>query len=102
MSDVDVLVAPSTPFCAPRHEDQTVVVAGHELPVHLGGPSHFTRPISSLGVPAVALPVGFTSDGLPFGAQLIGRRGSERDLLAAAIAYQGSTEWHRRLPTVHA
>ena len=102
MRDVDVLVIPSTPFAAPRHEDQTVPAGKIELPVHLGGPSHFTRPVNIVGAPAVALPVGFTAPGLPIGMQLVGRRGDERLLLAAGSAYQAKTDWHTRVPPVHA
>jgi aspartyl-tRNA(Asn)/glutamyl-tRNA(Gln) amidotransferase subunit A len=102
MNDVDVLVMPSTPYAAPRHEEQTVVVGGTELPVHLGGPSHFTRPISPIAAPALAVPVGFTSTELPIGAQLVGRRGTERLLLEVGSAYQRETDWHTRVPPVHA
>jgi aspartyl-tRNA(Asn)/glutamyl-tRNA(Gln) amidotransferase subunit A len=102
MRNIDVLVIAATPFPAPRHEDQTVSVGGTELPVHLGGPSHFTRPISVVTAPAVAIPTGFSSGGLPIGVQLVGRRGSEASLLQAAIGYQGETDWHTRIPPVHA
>lgn len=102
MNDLDLLVMPATPYAAPRHEEQTVVVGGTELPVHLGGPSHFTRPISTIAAPALALPVGFTSAGLPIGAQLVGRRGAERLLLDVGSAYQRETDWHTRVPPLHA
>ena len=102
MREIDVLLIAATPFPAPRHDDQTVSVGGTELPVHLGGPSHFTRPISVVTAPAVALPVGYSSEGLPLGVQLVGRRGSEMSLLQAGIAYQVETDWHTRVPPVHA
>jgi Asp-tRNA(Asn)/Glu-tRNA(Gln) amidotransferase A subunit family amidase len=39
---------------------------------------------SALGLPAVVVPVACDGDGLPAGVQLVGRRGGEADLLAAA------------------
>jgi aspartyl-tRNA(Asn)/glutamyl-tRNA(Gln) amidotransferase subunit A len=44
--------------------------------------------------------IGFSSDGLPIGAQLIGRRFQEAKLLAVAAAYQGATRWHLQHPSV--
>ena len=41
-----------------------------------------------LGLPAVAVPVGLDTRGLPAGVQLIGPRWAERTLLAAAEAIE--------------
>lgn len=51
-----------------------------------------------LGLPAVALPVGFDERGLPVGLQLIGRRGRDRDLIALASRMQEKSDWHARVP----
>jgi aspartyl-tRNA(Asn)/glutamyl-tRNA(Gln) amidotransferase subunit A len=102
MRELDVLLMPATPFAAPRHADETITVRGTDLPVHIGGPSRFTRPISVVPSAVLALPVGFSSDGLPIGAQLVGARGSEHTLLATGIAYQRDSDWHTRIPPVHA
>ncbi len=98
MTDMQMLVTPATPFAAPRHDEETITIAGVDLPVHVGGPSHFTRPVSSVGAPALSLPCGATSEGLPIGMQLIARPGAERLLLQAAARYQYETGWHRRVP----
>lgn len=102
MADLDVLITPATPYPAPRHTDQTVVAGGVELPVHLGGPSHFTRLVSTIGAPAASIPCGATASGLPVAVQIVGRAGSERLLLAVAAAFQAETGWHRRVPPHHA
>ena len=102
MRDHDILLMPATPFAAPRHDDETITVAGVDLPVHIGGPSRFTRPISVVPSAVLALPIGFSSGGLPIGAQLVGARNSEHTLLATGISYQRDTEWHTRVPPVHA
>jgi amidase len=43
-----------------------------------------SRPWHVLGLPAVALPAGVTTDGLPLGVQLVGRRFGDDALLALA------------------
>jgi aspartyl-tRNA(Asn)/glutamyl-tRNA(Gln) amidotransferase subunit A len=48
--------------------------------------SYFTYPFNLSGNPAVSMPVGLSSHGMPVGLQLVGRRGDERTLLAAAAA----------------
>jgi aspartyl-tRNA(Asn)/glutamyl-tRNA(Gln) amidotransferase subunit A len=102
MSDYDALLMPATPFPAPRHDDETITVAGVDLPVHIGGPSRFTRPISVVSSAVLALPVGFSSNGLPIGAQLVGASDSEHTLLATGISFQRETDWHTRIPPIHA
>jgi len=50
------------------------------------------------GLPAVALPCGFDSSGLPIGFQIIGDAFSENKLIAAARAFQGRTPYHTKKP----
>ena len=102
MKDFDVILAPATPFAAPRHDDQTITVAGVDLPVHIGGPSRYTRPISVLPAAVLVVPIGHSPAGLPHGAQLIGGPLSEQMLLDVGVAYQAETDWHTRLPPLHA
>jgi aspartyl-tRNA(Asn)/glutamyl-tRNA(Gln) amidotransferase subunit A len=59
-----------------------------------------TLPSNRTGRPAISLPAGFTSDGLPIGLQLIGRPFDEATLLRAAAAYEAATDWHRRTPPI--
>ncbi len=57
-------------------------------------------PFNVTGHPALSFCIGFSSDGLPIGAQLIGRRFQETKLLAVAAAYQSATGWHSEHPSV--
>ena len=41
-----------------------------------------------LGIPALSLPAGFTSSGLPIGAQLLARAGDDNVLLRVALAIE--------------
>ena len=47
-----------------------------------------TVPASLAGLPAISVPAGFTSEGLPVGIQLIGKSRSDADLLALAKAME--------------
>ena len=57
-------------------------------------------PFNVTGHPALSFCIGFSSDGLPIGAQLIGRRLQETKLLSVAAAYQRATRWHLQHPSV--
>lgn len=49
------------------------------------------------GVPAISIPAGFTSDGLPVGFELMARPFAEPTLIALAAGYEAHTD-HRLLP----
>jgi aspartyl-tRNA(Asn)/glutamyl-tRNA(Gln) amidotransferase subunit A len=57
-----------------------------------------TFPGNLSGLPAISIPCGFSSEKLPIGLQLIGRRLEEATLLRAAYAYEQSTSWHKMFP----
>ena len=58
----------------------------------------FTVSANLAGLPAISLPCGFTSSGLPIGLQFTGRRFDESTILRAADAYERDTGWWRRQP----
>jgi amidase len=53
---------------------------------------------SLLGFPAVAVPVGFNSDGLPMGMQIIAKRNGDFAALQLALVYEQETNWVREQP----
>jgi aspartyl-tRNA(Asn)/glutamyl-tRNA(Gln) amidotransferase subunit A len=57
-----------------------------------------TKVINFLGLPAISVPCGFTSNGLPTAFQLFGRPFQEAALLRTADRYQQATDWHAREP----
>jgi aspartyl-tRNA(Asn)/glutamyl-tRNA(Gln) amidotransferase subunit A len=57
-----------------------------------------TAPFSVLGLPALSLPSGFTTAGLPIGLQIVGAPFAESAVLALGHAYEHETEWHKKHP----
>ncbi len=115
----DVAGAPTTGGCgayqarAPAAGDSDVVAAlraagavvvaktnQHELGGGAECASAFrlTVPGNEAGLPAVAFPVGLSSDNLPLGAQLIGRPYDDETLPAVVEAFQKATDHHLHRP----
>ena len=81
--EIDVLATPTTPVAAPRIEELTVKIGSFEEDTRIAC-TRLTRPINFLGEPALSMPCGKTSLGLPIGLQLISRPNSEPALLRIA------------------
>ena len=54
--------------------------------------------ISATGLPAISVPAGFTPDGLPVGAQIVGRAGDDLGVLQLAHAIEQATGAGLRRP----
>jgi Asp-tRNA(Asn)/Glu-tRNA(Gln) amidotransferase A subunit family amidase len=52
------------------------------------------------GQPAATVPCGFTSDGLPIGLQIVGRRFDEATVLRASAAFEAVRPWAHKRPPV--
>jgi aspartyl-tRNA(Asn)/glutamyl-tRNA(Gln) amidotransferase subunit A len=91
---VDVIAAPVAPTTAFRLGEHT----NDPLAMYLE--DIFTLPANLAGVPGLAFPVGFDSQGLPVGMQLMGPNFAEDVLFRTAHAYQQGTDWHLRKPPV--
>jgi amidase len=59
---------------------------------------YLTYAITVTGLPAISIPCGFTSEGLPVGLQIVGRRLAETSVLKAAAAYEAITPWKDKRP----
>ncbi|GAC1702522.1 MAG: Asp-tRNA(Asn)/Glu-tRNA(Gln) amidotransferase GatCAB subunit A [Candidatus Acidiferrum sp.] len=80
---LDALVVPTTPIAAPLVEEETTNVGGRDYPTR-ALLLRLNRPANLAGVPALSVPIGTNSTGLPIGLQLIGKVSSENLLLRTA------------------
>lgn len=97
MRDSDVAVLPMMKIKTPTIEATTVGNQADVLNV-VAQVGIFARWVNYLGLPALSLPCGFDSNGLPIATQLVGRLYDELLLLAIGKIYQSSTSWHKKVP----
>jgi amidase len=96
---VDAVLCPSMPFLPPPAAFLNPYAAF--LPA-IGSVMRYTAPFDFSGSPTLSVPCGFSSDGLPYSAQLIADHLNEALLCRLGHAYQQATTWHRRIPPVAA
>ncbi|MFJ9634537.1 amidase [Streptomyces sp. NPDC101175] len=95
-ADFDLLVTPTTPFPAFPHAGDVggpATVDGQPLAepgLHL---HRLTEPPSHAGLPAISVPCGFTSAGLPVGLQIVGPQHADAAVVSAAARYERATKW---------
>ena len=85
--DVDFIVTPVTPTPAFKLGEKV------QDPLQMYLSDIFTISVNLAGLPAIAVPCGFSQAGLPIGMQLIGRAFEESTILRAAYAYEQATQW---------
>ena len=92
LADVDAIVTSTTAYPAYPIGGTSPQADMHSL----------TRPVSLTGLPALAVPCGFTSTGLPASMQLIGRAWEESTVLRIGHAYEQAAGWHTHRPPLEA
>ena len=97
-SDADALVYPSTAIEAPLIGQESSRIGKHDYPTRVILLRH-NRPANLAGVPAISLPCGFASSGLPIGLQFMGGVSSEAALLRIARIFE-STQAQYRMPPI--
>src|SRR5215467_12577812 len=95
LAKVDVLVMPTCIMTAPKNHTPGSYLEAVEdnLDSISRGASRNTQPFNYTGHPALALPVGKSSAGLPVSMQLVGRFFDDPLLMRVAYAYQHATDW---------
>ncbi|MFV8166342.1 amidase [Mycobacterium sp. 134] len=93
----DVLVTPTLPL--------TAFPVGQDVPDGSASPdwtswTPYTYPFNLTQQPALSVPCGFSSGGLPIGLQIVGPRHADALVLSVGEVYQGATDWHRRVPAL--
>ncbi len=91
---VDVIAAPTSPTTAFKAGER----AADPLSMYLA--DIYTLPLNLSASCGLSVPCGFDSQGLPIGLQLIGDTLDETRILNTALAYEQSTDWHKRSPVL--
>jgi Asp-tRNA(Asn)/Glu-tRNA(Gln) amidotransferase A subunit family amidase len=96
----DLLIAPTLAVEPFRHPDGQAPgpdsVASRPVSPFAGWT--LTYPFNLTGHPAISVPCGHSSAGLPIGLQIVGRRGADAAVLRAAKAFERARPWPRWTP----
>lgn len=84
-------VSPGTAFTVGAHENDPVAMYLEDV---------FLCAQPMAGIPALSVPCGFSSEGLPIGLQLMGPQWGESIILRAAHAFEQATDWRSRKPAL--
>ena len=91
-SSCDCIVTPTSPTAAFKIGEK----AGDPLSMYLS--DIFTIPANLAGLPAMSIPCGFTSKGLPVGLQILAKPFDEEAIFRAAYAFEQNTDFHKKRP----
>ncbi len=100
--EIDLLIIPtlSRPALAIDHDPREPITLDNTLAdVPRASWYPYTHPFNLSGHPAISIPAGFTSDGLPIGLQIIGPWLAEDKLLNAAACFERIRPWSSSRPS---
>jgi Asp-tRNA(Asn)/Glu-tRNA(Gln) amidotransferase A subunit family amidase len=99
--DYDLLLTPTMPAGAWQlgggADEGPRTIDGRPV-AHLIDRVPFTYPFNITGQPAITLPCGFTSEGLPIGLQIVGRWHADALVLRAAACFETIAPWAEQKP----
>jgi len=88
----DLILAPTSPVSAFEIGDQSM----NENPINMYLNDVFTVSVNLAGLPALSMPIGLDSKGLPLGMQLIGKAFDEETIFKAAYALEQDVNFVRK------
>ena len=92
-TNVDVLMLPTSGFQIGRNLQESP-----KLNIILENFSVYTPIFNFTGFPAIQVPCGFDSDGLPVGLQIAGKPFDEATICQVGYAYEQAMTWHKQHP----
>lgn len=92
--DCDLLIAPVSPTSAFRLGERI------DDPLKMYLSDIYTISANLAGIPALSIPCGFDSRGLPIGLQILGKAFDEETILRAAFTFEQNTPWHNKHPNI--
>ena len=60
----------------------------------------FTAPFNATGLPAISLPLHFTSNNIPVGIQFVGREADDRTLIRLSSQLEKNIPWKDKKPPI--
>ena len=97
----DLLLTPQMPVGAwsntPGPEEGPRQIEGRPTP-RMFDRLPFTVPFNLTGQPAITVPCGFTSEGMPIGLQIVGRWHQDSTVLRAAAGFEAMQPWLMKRP----
>jgi aspartyl-tRNA(Asn)/glutamyl-tRNA(Gln) amidotransferase subunit A len=96
---VDVLLTPGELIPPPLHDARSVTINGQEVSL-MAALISATCPFNLTGQPALSIPCGFTTSGLPLALQIVGKPFDEATVLQVGHAYEAHTNWRDRRPAI--
>jgi aspartyl-tRNA(Asn)/glutamyl-tRNA(Gln) amidotransferase subunit A len=97
--EYDILITPTIAI--------TAFELGKSFPEQIAGKSvspaawmPFTYPFNMSGHPAASIPCGWSSEGLPIGMQIVGRRFDEATVLQVSKAFEEIAPWQEKIPKI--
>jgi Asp-tRNA(Asn)/Glu-tRNA(Gln) amidotransferase A subunit family amidase len=87
----DIVLTPSLPCIAPLIETSTTRINGKNVAYSLAVTTPFLTHQNMTGFPALSVPMGFTTDGMPTAIQFIGPPWQEAQVLRAGHAFEAAT-----------
>jgi aspartyl-tRNA(Asn)/glutamyl-tRNA(Gln) amidotransferase subunit A len=90
---VDVIIAPTAPWVAPRDDPHPGVVGRRRTRA-----MRRTGPYNLAGLPAISVPCGIAEEGLPVGLQIAGPHFGDARILEVAHAFEARSGWKPVMP----
>ena len=94
----DVIVTPAQAGGAPLIANETNLTSKEAVISQFFGLRSHRSPFNLSGVPAMAIPCGFTGDGMPVSIQIAGQPFAENLLFQFGLEFQNRTDWHLQRP----
>lgn len=92
--EFDAIIGPTTTapaFKLGENKEKTIDMYMNDI---------LTIPANLVGLPAMSIPAGFSSEGLPIGLQLTGKHFDEATLYQLGHAFEQVTDYHTKRPTL--
>jgi aspartyl-tRNA(Asn)/glutamyl-tRNA(Gln) amidotransferase subunit A len=99
LETLDALLIPSTPYPALKRNQEVIDLGdGRTVDADAVGPGWITCSVNLAGLPALNLPAGRSTDGLPIGVSVVGDDNREPTLLEMALEWEQVTNYQPSPP----